>query len=93
MWTQIQCTYKLWSCKFFHGFLGTAEPEEISGYLGKLDKDQKSILKQVAELAIFSEGAVSYTEAWQLSPIERETLIKTVNRYNKLKSGDKSESL
>tara|TARA_B100000963_G_scaffold212972_2_gene185578 strand:+ start:2839 stop:2973 length:135 start_codon:yes stop_codon:yes gene_type:complete len=44
-------------------------------------------------LAIFSEGAVSYTEAWQLSPIERETLIKTVNRYNKLKSGDKSESL
>ena len=44
-------------------------------------------------MAIFSEGAVSYTEAWQLSPIERETLILTVNKYNKLKSGDKSESL
>ena len=47
------------------------------------------ILRQVAELAIFSEGAVSYTEAWQLSPDERDTLIKTLNRYNKIKSGDK----
>ena len=33
---------------------------------------------------------MSYTEAWQLSPVERETLIKTLNRYNKIKSGDKS---
>jgi|TARA_B100000497_G_C7255720_1_gene182286 hypothetical protein len=35
---------------------------------------------------------VSYTEAWQLSPLERETLIKTLNRYNKIKSGDKGAS-
>ena len=34
--------------------------------------------------AIFSD-AVSYTEAWALSPIEGETLIKTLNRYNKIK--------
>jgi hypothetical protein len=32
---------------------------------------------------------VSYSEAWHLSPIERETLVKTLNRYNKIKSGDK----
>ena len=35
---------------------------------------------------------MSYTEAWALSPIERETLIKTLNRYNKIKSGDKGAS-
>ncbi len=33
---------------------------------------------------------MSYSEAWQLSPIEREFLIKTLNRYNKAKNGDKS---
>jgi len=41
-------------------------------------------------LAIYSEGAVTYTEAWHLSPVERELLINTLNRYNKAKSGDKS---
>jgi len=40
-------------------------------------------------LAIYSEGAVSYTEAWHLSPTEREILIKTLNRYNRAKSGEK----
>lgn len=47
-------------------------------------------MRQVAELAIYSEGAVSYSEAWHLSPVEREILIKTLNKYNKAKSGDKS---
>ena len=41
------------------------------------------------ELAIYSEGAVSYTEAWQLSPNERMLLVKTLNKYNKQKSGQK----
>jgi len=38
-------------------------------------------------LAIYSEGAVSYSEAWQLSPNERMLLVKTLNKYNRLKSG------
>jgi len=42
-------------------------------------------------LTIYSEGAISYTEAWQLNPTERGILIKTLNKYNKAKSGKQSE--
>jgi len=59
--------------------------------LGKLEKDAKIIQTQVAELAIFSEGSVSYTEIWHLSPLDRELLIQTLNKYNKMKNGNTSQ--
>jgi len=56
-------------------------------YLGKLKKDQTALSKNIAELVIYSEGAVSWSEAWFIPPQDRDLLIKTLNKFNALKSG------
>ena len=56
-------------------------------YLGKLKDDQTALNKNIAELVIYSEGAVSWTEAWHIPPLDRDLLIKTLNKYNQMKSG------
>lgn len=56
-------------------------------YLGKLREEQKATEKNIAELVIYSEGAVSWNEAWMLSMDERNLLISTLNKLNSLKSG------
>ena len=56
-------------------------------YLGKLKDDQTALNKNIAELVIYSEGAVSWTEAWFIPPMDRDLLIKTLNKYNQMKSG------
>ena len=56
-------------------------------YLGKLKDDQTALNKNIAELEIYSEGAVSWTEAWFIPPMDRDLLIKTLNKYNQMKSG------
>lgn len=57
-------------------------------YLGKLKDDQTALSKNIAELVIYSEGAVSWSEAWSIPPLDRDLLIQTLNKYNKLKSGN-----
>ena len=56
-------------------------------YLGKLKEDQTALNKNIAELVIYSEGAVSWSEAWFIPPMDRDLLIKTLNKYNQAKSG------
>ena len=56
-------------------------------YLGKLKVDQTALSESIAELVIFSEGAISWSEAWHIPPRDRDLLIKTLNKYNNLKSG------
>jgi len=41
------------------------------------------------ELVIYSEGAISYSEVWQMSYAERSNFIKILNSYNEIKSGKK----
>ena len=51
----------------------------------------KALEESIAELVIYSEGAVSWTEAWDLSFPERQLLIQTINKLNQAKAG-KSDS-
>lgn len=45
-------------------------------------------------MVVYSEGAISWTEAWYLSYGERKRFIKTLNNFMKAKSGKKpSEEL
>ena len=55
-------------------------------YLGKLKNDQIALNKNIAELVIYSEGAVSWSEAWHIPPMDRDLLIKTLNKYNQAKA-------
>jgi hypothetical protein len=56
-------------------------------YLGKLKSEQSALELLITEMIVFSEGAISYQEAWQLSFQQRDLFIKTMNRYNAMKSG------
>ena len=56
-------------------------------YLGRLKDEQTALSKNIAELVIYSEGAVSWSEAWLIPPLDRDLLIKTLNKFNTLKSG------
>lgn len=56
-------------------------------YLGRLKDEQTALSKNIAELVIYSEGAVSWSEAWNIPPLDRDLLIKTLNKFNTLKSG------
>lgn len=38
---------------------------------------------------MFSEGSVSWTEAWNMGFSDRRLIIETINKYNKMRSGDK----
>lgn len=56
-------------------------------YLGKLKNDQIALNKNIAELVIYSEGAISWSEAWFVPPMDRDLLVTTLNKYNQAKSG------
>jgi len=44
-------------------------------------------------MVIYSEGAVSWTEAWCMSALERDLFIKTLNTYNAQKSGKSNNEM
>ena len=42
-------------------------------------------------MVIYSDGVISYTEAWNLSTEERQLFIEVLTDYAKKKNGDNSE--
>jgi hypothetical protein len=52
--------------------------EEIVAWLDSLEKDSKALKKEIMQLCWYMRGSVSYTEAMEMSPSERETIIKLV---------------
>ena len=57
-------------------------------YLRKLNEESEAINKNIAEIVVFSNGSVSWTEAWHMSLPQRSLIIKTLNKYNNMKSGN-----
>ena len=55
--------------------------------MNRLRKDAEAINQSIAELVIFSQGAITWTECWFLSFKEREILTKTLNKYLTAKAG------
>ena len=56
-------------------------------YLRRLNSETDAINKNIAEIVVFSNGSVSWTEAWNMSLPQRSLIIKTLNNYNQLKQG------
>lgn len=52
--------------------------EEIIAWLDSLEKDSKALKKEIMQLCWYMRGSVSYTEAMELGPSERETIVKIV---------------
>ncbi len=43
------------------------------------------------EIVVYSEGTLSYTEAWNLSMEERTLFVEVLTAFSKAKSGNESE--
>lgn len=52
--------------------------EEIIAWLDSLEKDSKALKREIMQLCWYMRGSVSYTEAMEMSPTERETIVKLV---------------
>ena len=44
------------------------------------------------ELVVYGEGAMSYTEAWNLSSEERTLFVDVLTNFAKARNGDDSET-
>ena len=52
--------------------------EEVIAWLDSLEKDSKALKREIMQLCWYMRGSVSYTEAMELSPSEREIIVKIV---------------
>ena len=87
VWRTVHKGDWFWPCKFFHGFLSRAEPEEIIKYINRLKKEAESLEKSIVEIAVYSGGSISWQDAYMMSNRERAMAVKTINNYNKIKAG------
>lgn len=56
----------------------TLSNEEIIAWLDSLEKESKALQKEIMQLCWYMRGSVSYTEAMEMSPSERETIVKLI---------------
>jgi len=52
--------------------------EEVIAWLDSLERDSKALKREIMQLCWYMRGSVSYTEAMEMSPSERETIVKLV---------------
>jgi hypothetical protein len=55
--------------------------------LNRLRSEADQLEKSLIEIAIYSGGSISWTDAHQMTVKERNLAVKTINNYNRLKSG------
>ena len=56
----------------------TLDNDRIIAWLDSLEKESKALKKEVLQLCWYMRGSVSYSEAMELSPSEREIIVKIV---------------
>jgi hypothetical protein len=56
----------------------TLDNDRIISWLDSLEKESKALKKEVMQLCWYMRGSVSYSEAMELSPSEREIIVKIV---------------
>jgi hypothetical protein len=56
----------------------TLDNDSIIAWLDSLEKESKALKKEVLQLCWYMRGSVSYSEAMEMSPSEREIIVKIV---------------
>jgi hypothetical protein len=56
----------------------TLDNDSIIAWLDSLEKESKALKKEILQLCWYMRGSVSYSEAMELSPSEREIIVKIV---------------
>lgn len=55
--------------------------------LNRLRKEAEDLEQSLIEIAVYSEGSISWSDAIQMSTSERNLAVKVINKFNQLKSG------
>lgn len=55
--------------------------------LTRLRKEADQLEKSLIEIAIYSEGSISWTDAMMMSNKQRQVAVKTIGNYHKQKAG------
>lgn len=56
----------------------TLDNEKIISWLDSLEKESKALKKEIMQLCWYMRGSISYSEAMELSPAEREIIVKLI---------------
>lgn len=56
----------------------TLDNDSIIAWLDSLEKESKALKKEILQLCWYMRGSVSYSEAMEMSPSEREIIVKIV---------------
>jgi len=55
--------------------------------LNRLKREADDLEKSLIEIAVYSEGSISWLDAQMMSTKERQIATKTISNYQKLKAG------
>ena len=55
-----------------------------STILKELEDEETEIMDEIADLVVFSDGKVSYFEAWDMTLADRTAIVKSLTKQQKL---------
>jgi hypothetical protein len=55
--------------------------------LNRLRQEAENLEQSLIEIAVYSEGSISWSDAMLMSTSERNLAVKVINKYNQIKSG------
>jgi hypothetical protein len=56
----------------------TLDNEQVIAWLDSLEKESKALKREIMQLCWYMRGSISYTEAMELAPSEREIIVKLI---------------
>lgn len=75
------------SNRFFYKILRGGNYEQITSYIEHLEKQQKNLEEEIAQLVIYTNGGIPWDVAWQMSPLHRHSVIRVLNKKFEQESG------
>lgn len=81
--------YKFGSFKFFRQTLLRGDPSDITEMFNVMKKNRKDMEKEIANIAFYMQGGISYSDAYLLSSDQRLLLSKIIEKHYDAMSGKK----
>lgn len=76
---------RIQSSNFFRAKLLTLTTgEQLEKFIKGFDAEQKMLRKEIVEICWYMRGSIARTEAWALSPKEREEIVEYIGERMKL---------
>ena len=81
---------RIWSDKFFRLRLQFAKTQkELVDIVEGQNNEAEALIKEIAQMVVYSE-AISYTEAWNMTFIERKIFMDVLTEYSEARAGKKA---